>query len=121
MTALMGRQDTHVVGVIIGVDTHQDQHVAVAIDEQGVRLSGHRVVTNSQGYAELQRWSRSLGEIRAFGIEGTASYGAGIARFLTCRGYAVVEVIDPTGQPAVGRGRATPPTRRWPLAPYLPE
>ena len=55
MTALMGRQDTRVVGVIVGVDTHQDQHVAVAIDEQGVRLSEHRVVTNSQGYAELQR------------------------------------------------------------------
>jgi transposase len=78
--------------VIIGVDTHQDQHVAVAIDEQGVRLSEHRVVTNRQGYAELQRWSRSLGEIRAFGIEGTGSYGAGIARFLTNRGYAIVEV-----------------------------
>ena len=54
MTALMGRQDTHVVGVIIGVDTHQDQHVAVVIDDQGVRLSEHRVVTNTQGYAELQ-------------------------------------------------------------------
>jgi transposase len=55
--------------------------VAVAIDEQGFRLSEHRVVTNMQGYAELQRWSRSLGEIRAFGIEGTGSYGAGVARF----------------------------------------
>ena len=25
--------------MIIGVDTHQDEHVAVAIDEQGVRLA----------------------------------------------------------------------------------
>ena len=95
MTALIARESSHgshAVRVIIGVDTHQDQHVAVAIDEQGVRLSEHRVVTNRQGYAELQRWSRSLGEIRAFGSEGTGSYGAGIARFLTNRGYAIVEV-----------------------------
>jgi hypothetical protein len=52
MTALMARQGNHGVRVTIGVDTHQDQHVAVAIDEQGVQLSEHRVVANSQGYAE---------------------------------------------------------------------
>ena len=79
-------------------------------------------MTTKQGYAELQQWSRSLGEIRAFGIEGTGSYGAGVARFLTSRGYAIVEVNRPDRvNPAVGRGRATPPTQRWPLVPYLPE
>jgi hypothetical protein len=36
MTALMARQGSHVVRVIIGVDTHQDQHVAVAIDEHSL-------------------------------------------------------------------------------------
>ena len=44
------------------------------------------------GYEELERWSRSLGQIHAFGIEGTGSYGAGLARFLTDRSHAVVEV-----------------------------
>jgi transposase len=48
------------------------------------------VVANSQGYDELQRWPLSLGEIRAFGIEGMGSYGAGVAQFLTGRGYAIV-------------------------------
>ncbi len=42
-------QGTHVV---VGVDTHKDEHVAVAIDEQGVRLGEHHVVTTRQGYAE---------------------------------------------------------------------
>ena len=37
------------------------------------------------GYEELERWSRSLGQIHAFGIEGTGSYGAGLARFLIDR------------------------------------
>ena len=35
------------------------------------------------GYEELERWSRDLGQVHAFGVEGTGSYGAGLARFLT--------------------------------------
>ena len=51
MTALTAREGSQAVRVIIGVDTHQDEHVAVAIDEQGVRLGEHHVVTTKQGYA----------------------------------------------------------------------
>ena len=49
----------------------RDQHVAVAIDRQGIRLGQHHAPATTFGYGELERWSRSLGEIRAFGIEGT--------------------------------------------------
>lgn len=79
------------IPVVVGVDTHRDQHVAVAIDRQGERLGELRAPTTVHGYEELERWSRGWGDIRAFGIEGTGSYGAGIARFLTARGYSVVE------------------------------
>lgn len=79
------------VRVVIGVDTHQDEHVAVAIDGQGVRLGERRTVAATCGYEDLERWSRSLGE-SVLGIEGTGSYGAGLARFMTGRGYTVVEV-----------------------------
>ena len=61
------------VQVIIGVDTHQDQHVAVAIDRQGVRLDECHLPATTYGYAELEWWARSLGRIRAFGVEGTGS------------------------------------------------
>ena len=44
------------------------------------------------GYEELERWSCDLGQVHAFGVEGTGSYGAGLARFLTDRSYRVVEV-----------------------------
>ena len=37
MTAVVGREVICAVQVVIGVDTHQDEHVAVAIDQQGVR------------------------------------------------------------------------------------
>ena len=80
-------QNHLVAEVIIGVDTHKDQHVAVAIDGRGVLLDECHVPVTTNGYEELERWSCSLGEINAFGIEGTGSYGAGLARFLTDRGY----------------------------------
>jgi transposase len=81
--------------LVVGVDTHKDEHVAVAIDQLGARLGEHRLAATSQGYAGLERWASGLGEVQAFGIEGTGSYGAGLARFLAGRGYAVVEVNRP--------------------------
>jgi transposase len=108
MTALIDREGSHAVQVIIGVDTHQDEHVAVAINEQGVRLGEHHVVTTKRGYAELQEWSRTLGEIRAFGIEGTGSYGAGVSRFLTSRGYTIVEVNRPDRSTRRRKGKSDP-------------
>ena len=95
MIGVAGYQSHRAVEVVIGVDTHKDQHVAVAIDGRGVRLSEKHVPTTTCGYEELERWSRSLGAIHAFGIEGTGSYGAGVARFLTGLGYTVIEVNRP--------------------------
>ena len=92
MSSVAGPKVIRAVQVVIGVDTHQDKHVAVAIDQQGVRLAEHHAPATSYGYGELERWSRDLGEVRAFGVEGTGSYGAGLARFLTGRGFSVVEV-----------------------------
>ena len=106
MTGVAVHQGGRAVQVIIGVDTHQDRHVAVAIDRQGVRLSEHHALATTYGYAELERWSRSLGGIRAFGIEGTGSYGAGVARFLTGRGYAVIEVNRPDRAARYRKGKS---------------
>ena len=95
MISVAGHEGSRTVQVVIGVDTHQDEHVAVAIDRQGVRLDEHRTPATTFGYTDLERWSRSLGEILKFGIEGTGSYGAGVSRFLSGRGYTVVEVNRP--------------------------
>lgn len=108
MAALIPLEGSHPVQVIIGVDTHQEAHVAVAINEQGVRIGEHHVVTTQQGYAELEQWSQTLGEIRAFGIEGTGSYGAGVARFLAHLGYAVVEVNRPDRSTRRRKGKSDP-------------
>ena len=108
MSGSVARAGHHPVPVIIGVDTHQDRHVAVAIDRQGVRLGQRYTPATSSGYSELERWSRSLGDPSAFGIEGTGSYGAGIARFLAGRGYTVIEVNRPDRSTRYRKGKSDP-------------
>ena len=108
MTAVAGREVICAVQVVAGVDTHQNQHVAVAIDQQGVRLGERSAPAASYGYRQLERWSRKLGEVRAFGIEGTGSYGAGLARFLTGHGFTVVEVNRPDRLTRYRKGKSDP-------------
>ena len=95
MTTDVSHIGSRAVQVIIGVDTHKDQHVAVAIDGRGVRLGEKHVPVATCGYEQLEQWSRDLGRVHAFGVEGTGSYGAGLARFLADRGYTVLEVNRP--------------------------
>ena len=69
------------VKVIVGVDTHKHEHVAVAINDLGARLATFRAPANGAGYADLVAWACTLGDLEAFGIEGTGSYGVGLASF----------------------------------------
>ncbi len=87
--------------VIVGVDTHKDEHVAVVIDGFGGRLGEYYLSVSNSGYAELLAWARTLGRVHAFGVEGTGSYGMGLARFLRRHAETVIEV-----------SRAPPPRRR---------
>ena len=80
------------VKVIVGVDTHKHEHVAVAVNGLGARLATARAAANRVGYAELLAWARQLAAIEAFGIEGTGSYGVGLAGFVRRQGLRVVEV-----------------------------
>jgi transposase len=81
--------------VILGVDTHLDFHVAVAIDHLGRCLGESSVPTTAKGYERLLRWAEGFGLVRCAGIEGTSSYGAGLTRHLRARGIEVLEVERP--------------------------
>ena len=83
------------VRVTVGVDTHADLHVGVALDQFGRRLGTRAILTTPAGFAELVAWASAFGVLEHFGIEGTGSYGAGLARWLRARGLAVVEVERP--------------------------
>lgn len=108
MTGVAGHQGGSSFQVVVGVDTHQDKHVAVAIDRRGIRLGEFHTPTTTRGYKDLEQWALGLGEIQAFGIEGTGSYGAGVARFLAGRGYHVVEVNRPDRATRYRKGKSDP-------------
>jgi transposase len=83
------------VAVILGVDTHLDFHVAVAVDHLGRRLGESSVPTTVKGYERLLRWAEGFGPVSCAGVEGTSSYGAGLTRHLRARGIEVLEVERP--------------------------
>lgn len=81
--------------VAIGIDTHRDRHSACALDRLGRPLGELELTTDEAGYESLWRWACSLGA-PAFALEGSGSYGAGLARVLVERGARVYECERPT-------------------------
>jgi transposase len=81
--------------VILGVDTHLEVHVAVVVDHLGRRLGELSVPTTAKGYERLLCWAEGFGPVRCAGIEGTSSYGVGLARHLKAQGIKVLEVERP--------------------------
>ena len=51
--------------------------------------------TTVKGYERLLRWAEGFGSVRCAGVEGTSSYGAGLARHLRAKGIEVLEVERP--------------------------
>jgi transposase len=79
---------------VLGVDTRRDEHVvAVLTAPAGAVVAGKAARANARGYCELLRLAeRYAAGRRAWAIEGTGSYGAGLARYLAERGEIVLEV-----------------------------
>jgi transposase len=86
-----------------GVDTHADTHVAAALDRLGGLLGVREFPATAAGYAGLLGWLAGFGTVALVGVEGTGSYGAGLARYLAAAGVRVVEVDRPD---RAGRRRA---------------
>jgi transposase len=60
------------------------------------------------GYAELLEWLAGFGAVIRVGVEGTGSYGAGLARFLRAWDVEVVEVDRPNRQARHRHGKSDP-------------
>ena len=80
--------------VAIGVDTHKDVHVAVALDTLGGVLDDCTIPATRAGYEQLLEWAQRLGE-PVFAVEGCGSYGTGLARVLAAAGVVVHEAERP--------------------------
>jgi len=91
-----------------GVDTHAEVHVAGMVDQAGRVLGTREFAATAKGYAAALAWMRGHGELARVGVEGTGSYGAGLARYLAARGIEVAEVIRPNRQARRRRGKSDP-------------
>jgi transposase len=98
--------------VILGIDTHLDVHVAVALDGLGRRLGELNVPTTVKGYHQLLRWAEGFGPVCCAGVEGTGSYGAGLARYLKAAGISVMEVERPKRRHLRRNGKGRTPSMR---------
>lgn len=81
--------------VIVGVDTHADEHVAVVLSPLGHVLDGRSFPVTRAGYARLVEWASKFGVIDRIGIEGTGSWGRGLTLFALSHGLVVLDVDRP--------------------------
>jgi transposase len=79
---------------VVGVDPHRDLHALAIVDAAtGGASFEAEIAASERGYAEALRLAeRQAPGRRAWAIEGTGSYGAGLARFLARHGERVLEV-----------------------------
>lgn len=94
--------------VILGVDTHLNTHVGAVISETGKLLGTLSVSADTAGYLKLLTWANSLGHLRRAGVEGTGTYGAGLARVLRDHEVEVPEVNRPDRATRRSRGKSDP-------------
>lgn len=121
MTSMLLRRDD----VIVGVDTHKDEHVAVLLDGLGGRLAELFIPATLTGFAQLLAFCLERvgpnGKLFAFGVEGTGSYGVGLARFLRRNGHEVHEVHRPPRKASADcRAKATRSAPSTPPGKFLP-
>ena len=86
-----------------GVDTHSEVHVAAALDPVGGLPGTREFPASAAGYAGLLDRLGGFGNLALAGVEGTGSYGAGLARYLAAHGVRVVEAARPAGPPPPGQ------------------
>jgi len=79
---------------VIGVDPHRDTHALAVVDvRSGAVLFEATALADGEGYESVLRLANQHAPgRRAFAVEGTGSFGAGLARFLVSQEERVLEV-----------------------------
>jgi transposase len=98
-----------VVDAVVGGDTHRDTHALELTAPSGVTIATLSIGNDDAGYAEALAWiaEHAPGPRVVVALEGTRSFGIGLARALAAAGVAVVEVERPR-RVARRRGKSDP-------------
>jgi len=96
------------VDAVVGVDTHRDTHQVEIALPNGVPITSTTISNDTSGYAELLAWivDHAPGPRLAVSIEGTRSYGIGLARAAAAAGLIVLECEQPQRRARRGKGKS---------------
>jgi transposase len=98
------------VDAVIGGDTHSQFHQLEIANPTAAVIARTQVANNEAGHARAIAWiaEHAPGPRLIVGLEGTRSYGIGLARALGGAGYQVVEVEQPSRKARRGKGKSDP-------------
>jgi transposase len=99
-----------VVDAVVGIDTHRDTHQVEIALPTGAPTATCTITNDTCGYAGLLAWiaEHTPGPRLAVSIEGTRSYGLGVARAVAAAGLPVIEAEQPARKTRRGRGKSDP-------------
>ena len=99
-----------VIDAVIGIDTHRDSHEVEIADAAGKPITTMQVSNDNGGFAQLLAAIAKVapGPRVAVCIEGSRSYGIGLARALAAAGLLVIECEQPSRKQRRGKGKSDP-------------
>src|SRR4051812_31127968 len=97
-----------VVDAVIGIDTHRDNHEGEIADPTGTPIATMRVGNDDAGFRQLLAAVVEVapGPRVAVCLEGSRSYGIGLARALSAAGLVVIECEQPARKQRRGKGKS---------------
>src|SRR4051794_39570051 len=99
-----------VVDAVVGVDTHRDVPQVEIAGPTGSPIATATISNDDEGFAAFLAWvaAHAPGPQLVVAIEGSRSYGIGLARAVTAAGLPVIECQQPTRRQRRGRGKSDP-------------
>src|SRR5512133_3868896 len=96
------------IDAVVGVDTHRDTHHVEISLPTGTPIATCPISNDTSGYAQPLPWIHAPGPRLVVSIEGTRSYGIGLARAASAAGLLVLECEQPNRKARRGKGKSDP-------------
>ena len=98
------------IDAVVGVDTHRDTHEVEIALPTGTPIGTRKISNDTSGCAELLAWivDHAPGPRVVVSIEGTRSFGVGLARAVAAAGLTVIECEQPNRKARRGKGKSDP-------------